>query len=365
MAAQDGRLRRRDPGRRRRAAPRRARSPSSSPRSARAATPTSRSARASSGERRYRPTLARRIGIARLRARRLGDLRARAHGHDVRLPRRQPPRDRALRRRLPARLSRGRGGRSSRTAPGCGSSRCPVADARAPGRAARRSRPLRSVYYMLKVLHGGGDADAAPARQAPGGALTRVTLVSLLVADRAPARRARARAAPAPAGALLSALAGDRPGASLVLAAWPGLLDRHRHRARASSTRPTRSSSSPSASSSPCCCTSRLVISRLSEQTSRLAQRLAMLEEQCGASNAVRSDARAAVSSCGAGRRADGGERPRQHRRGRAALSPVPACGRPIGRVGWLLRRLLGLPADRPALARAAHRRAGLGAGRG
>ena len=86
-----------------------------------------------------------------LRPRRLRDLPHANDGHDVRVPRRQPPRDRPLRRRLSARLSRGRGG-DHRAPGGVADRRGARADAHAPGGPfVDHARPF-GMYYMLKVL---------------------------------------------------------------------------------------------------------------------------------------------------------------------------------------------------------------------
>ena len=85
-----------------------------------------------------------------VRAARLAADAPEADRHDVRLPGAEPPGDRALRRRLPARLPRGRGGRDGRPAP--------AADPRGAGRRCASARParssitaLRSLYYAIKV----------------------------------------------------------------------------------------------------------------------------------------------------------------------------------------------------------------------
>ena len=134
---------------------------------------------------------------------------------------------------------------------------------------------------MVKVHHGDRHGAAAPPRQAAGGAeLTRIVFVSLIGAIGALARRARARAPPATAGALLDALAGHLPGAD-------------RARRRAGPARPHRRrlgiAYPPNALFIAAFGFVLLVllnfsiaVSRLSEQTSRLAQRLAMLEERVG-----------------------------------------------------------------------------------
>ena len=85
------------------------------------------------------------------RARRLAAHATADHGPDVRLPGAEPQGDHALRRRLPARLPRGRGDRARRAPPPAAASRCRSRCARGrPG--SRRSGPLSSVYYMVKVL---------------------------------------------------------------------------------------------------------------------------------------------------------------------------------------------------------------------
>ena len=84
-------------------------------------------------------------------ARRRADHRAAHNRPDLGLPRVQPPRHPALRRRLPARLPGGRGQRAGRAAQAAAArgagARC--APAR---RAAPRSPRSRSLYYMIKVL---------------------------------------------------------------------------------------------------------------------------------------------------------------------------------------------------------------------
>ena len=79
------------------------------------------------------------------------DLRPARDRPDLGLPPLQPPRDRAVRARLPARLPGGRGGADG--------PRPPAADARGArcgciqrGGGAPRSRSGKSVYYMIKVL---------------------------------------------------------------------------------------------------------------------------------------------------------------------------------------------------------------------
>ena len=140
--------------------------------------------------------------------------------------------------------------------------------------------PLRSAYYMVKVLMAVAMQMLRRPVKLPEGLDPRHPRLADR-RDRAPADRARARAPPAPAGALLSALAGDR-------------------RDPCSSSRPgppcSRASPVALGIASPpnalfvvalgfflaVLLHYSLVISRLSEQTSRLAQRLALLEERVG-----------------------------------------------------------------------------------
>ena len=165
--ALDARLRHGDPARRRRPA-----RPAADPEAARAARPRR-------GRRRRR--LALRRGSGRLqaavraprrdplvRAARLAADAPEADRHDVRLPGRQRAGDPALRRRLSARLPRGRGGRDGRAAP--------AADPGGAGADARpRDRPLVDHDAALPLLRDQGDAGAArrhlpPSRRPPGGA---------------------------------------------------------------------------------------------------------------------------------------------------------------------------------------------------
>ena len=99
----------------------------------------------------YRSSATRRVGI-RLLALVVSAIAAPArHGRDVRLPGAEPARAGALRRRLPARLSRGRGNGDDDQAPPAARARCRsrCVSASTDG---RRSRALRSIYYMVKVL---------------------------------------------------------------------------------------------------------------------------------------------------------------------------------------------------------------------
>ena len=90
------------------------------------------------------------------------------HRHDVGLPGAEPPRDRALRRRLPARLPRGRGARDGDPAPAA-AERGAGDDARA------RARPLVDHGARLGLLHGQGAARAlrrpVPPQRRPAGGL--------------------------------------------------------------------------------------------------------------------------------------------------------------------------------------------------
>ena len=230
------------------------------------------------GERLYRAPLARRLGIARLRSRRLGHLPRTGDGHDVRLPCGQSPRDRALRGRLSARLPRGRGG--DHRAPGrTADHRGARGDARASG------RPLVDHPGALGLLHAQGAhgrryADAAAPGQAPGGTLTRITLVSLVVAtlllllvlELVRRRRLQER---------YSVLWLATGGTLLILAAWPALLERIADTIGIASP-PNALFVVALGFFLAVMLHFSLVISRLSEHTSRLAQRLALLEERVG-----------------------------------------------------------------------------------
>ena len=103
------------------------------------------------GERSYRAPIFRRIGHRALRADRLAHRAPASHRHDLRLPRHEPARDRALRGRLPARLPRGRGDRDGRRATGYACWRC-------PSRCASRRRPLVDHGLPVRLLHGQGAA---------------------------------------------------------------------------------------------------------------------------------------------------------------------------------------------------------------
>ena len=131
----------------------------------------------------YRPPLARRVGI-RCFARVVSLLaRQKRDRHDVRLPGAEPPRDRALRRRLPARLPRGRGGRDGRPPPRCASSRC---------RCAMREREhgRSSITALaLGLLHGQGDCS----RSSSASSAARVVPLEEADSDAAPASRSRRR----------------------------------------------------------------------------------------------------------------------------------------------------------------------------
>ena len=99
----------------------------------------------------YRSSVCRRARDPCLRPRAVADRRSRGHRSDVGLPHDRPPRHRAVRPRLPARLSRGRGG------PACctptGSRR-----ARSPCRCARRRRRVVDQLDAVGLLHGEGAA---------------------------------------------------------------------------------------------------------------------------------------------------------------------------------------------------------------
>ena len=153
---------------------------------------------------------------------------------DLGLPALQPPRDRAVRPRLPARLPRGRGGADAPPPP--------PADARGAGAdvPARRRRVVdrsgKSVYYMIKVLLalfvGLARAPAGPRARRRGAGRrgardlmeTRIQIVAIVGAARAAADRARAGPPPAAARALRAAVAVQRV-VLLGLAVWRGALE--------------------------------------------------------------------------------------------------------------------------------------------
>ena len=130
---------------------------------------TSSSGRASPAARRATGRRAtRRIGITIL-ARTLSVIVAPTrHRPDVGLPGAEPHGDRALRRRLPARLPRGRGGADGAQAPSCAWSRCRC---RCASASAGRSSigALASVYYMVKVMLALFVGLFRTQRDAPGG----------------------------------------------------------------------------------------------------------------------------------------------------------------------------------------------------
>ena len=161
----------------------------------------------------------------------------------------------------------------------------------------------KSAYYMVKVLlalfvglarrrpvvEPGDDAPVAASQGSDGPAPARLHPRRGRAAD----RRARARAPAAAARALRAAVAVRAPSCSSASPPGAGRSSAWR-RASGSSTRRTRCSSSRSASSSCCCCTSRLAVSRLSDQIKVLAQRLALMEQRMrrarhGATSATRS----------------------------------------------------------------------------
>ena len=88
--------------------------------------------------------------------------------------------------------------------------------------------PMRSAYYMVKVLMAVAMLLLRRPVKLPEGALTRIILVSLIVASALLLRRARAGAPTAPAGALLGALARHVPDRrSCSPPGPPCSLDRH------------------------------------------------------------------------------------------------------------------------------------------
>ena len=228
------RLRDRRPRRRRRPArPGRARRASS--RRCSRARPTSSSARASSAPTATAPPRARRIGIRVLAWTRLALVAPARHRPDLGLPGAQPPRDRAVRRRLSARLPGGRGDRDGapqRPAPRRGAGRrC----ASAAAGARRSTRSIRSTTWSRccsrsSSTSSAGHAAAAGGRMTPlrvsiAGAIASVLLL-LVVLELIRSRRLQ--------GALRAALARDRrrPARPLGLARRPEhdrrLARRHR-----------------------------------------------------------------------------------------------------------------------------------------
>ena len=98
----------------------------------------------------YRSSATRRVGIRTPRACRVASDAPADHRSDVGIPGTEPEGDHALRRGLPARLSRGRGDRARRASPPAA---CRGADRDAAAYSGASSiRTLSSVYYMVKVL---------------------------------------------------------------------------------------------------------------------------------------------------------------------------------------------------------------------
>ena len=159
----------------------------------------------------YRSSRSRRVGIRDARVGRLAHRRAAGHRHDLGLPGAESQGYRAVRARLPARLSRGRGDGDG-VPPPAASGRGAGDDARA------RRRPLFDHRRPLGLLHDQGAARdlrrAVPQgsrcrRRARHDTTRRLRRGSARIV-RAFARRARADPQPAAARALRTALARDR-----------------------------------------------------------------------------------------------------------------------------------------------------------
>ena len=215
----------------------------------------------------YRSSAPRRVGHPHLRAACCRASSAAGDRPDVGLPHGRPPRHRAVRPRLPARLPRGRGGAAD--------ARHQLASVELPVRMRERTggvssiNSTRSVYYMIKVLLAVfvGLLRARPTvrgrRPRAGRRRSRRSAWTSPDPDRRDRRhrravhpRLRARA-PAPAdGALRAAVAVRlrRPARR-----WRSGAARSRSSPRRSGspTRRRRCSRSRSASCSCCCCTSR------------------------------------------------------------------------------------------------------------
>ena len=216
----------------------------------------------------YPAPISRRTGHPHLRLPAVAHRRPARERPDLGLPALQPPRDRAVRARLPARLPRGRGGADAALPP--------AADARGAGaRCIQRGGGVSSITLRASRPTTWSrccsrSSSASPARRpvpepgdagaGRGGARdlmeTRIQIVAIIGSAAAAPDRARA-GAPAPAArALRAAVAVQRARAARAGdLARPARGDRHAR--SASPTRRTRCSSSPSASSSCCCCTSR------------------------------------------------------------------------------------------------------------
>ena len=158
------------------------------------------------------------------------------HRPDLGLPHDRPPRDRAVRPRLPARLSRGRGGAAAAPPP--------ARERGAPGRHARAHggvssiNATRSVYYMIKVLLAifvgllPRTARGRAGRRAPVVAehaiwmdVSRLQLARDPRHRRAVRARVRARAPAAADRALRAAVAVRRRGAARASRSGAGLLE--------------------------------------------------------------------------------------------------------------------------------------------